>query len=76
MVYSSSMIWAEYKNGSSLYFLIRQLIFFMAGLALYFFIIKLDSLFYQKYRNIILLIAIILLIVVFDTRNWDSKRWS
>ena len=64
MVYSSSSIWAEYKNGSSTYFLIRQLIFLGIGLALYFFITKLDSLFYQKYRNIILLIAIILLIVV------------
>ena len=64
MVYSSSMIWAEYKNGSSEYFLIRQLIFFIAGLAAYFFISKIDSLLLQKYRNIIFLIAIILLILV------------
>ena len=64
MVYSSSMIWAEYKNGSSLYFLIRQLIFFLSGLAIYFFIIKVDTLIYQKYKNVILLIAIILLIIV------------
>ena len=64
MVYSSSSIWAEYKNGSSFYFLIRQLIFSLFGLAIYFFIIKIDSLYYQKYKNIILLLAIISLIIV------------
>ena len=64
MVYSSSMIWAEYKNGSSAYFLIRQLIFFLVGLAAYFFIVKVDSLIFQKYKNIILLMAILLLVLV------------
>ena len=64
MVYSSSMIWAKYKTGSSEYYLIRQLIFFLIGLAAYFFIAKVDSNIYQKYKNIILLIAIILLIIV------------
>ena len=64
MVYSSSSIWAEYKNGSSTYFLIRQLIFFLVGLAVYFVVIKIDSLFYQKHKNIILLLAILLLIGV------------
>ena len=64
MLYSSSMIWAEYKNGNSEYFLIIQLIFFLSGLAAYFFISKIDSLVLQKYRNIIFLIAVILLILV------------
>ena len=64
MVYSSSMIWAEYKTGNKEYYLIRQLIFLLIGLALYFFIVKVDSLIYQKYKNIILLIGIILLTLV------------
>ncbi len=64
MVYSSSMIWAKYKTGSSEYFLIRQLIFFLLGLAAYFFIIKVDSIFYQRYKNLILIVSIILLIIV------------
>ena len=64
MVYSSSMIWAEYKNGSSEYFLIRQVIFFLAGLAAYFFISKINPLLFQRYRNIIFLIAVVLLILV------------
>ena len=64
MVYSSSMIWAKYKNGSSEYFLIRQLIFFLGGLAAYFFISKIDSLLLQTYRNIIFCIAIALLVLV------------
>ena len=64
MVYSASSIWAQYKNGSSMYFLIRQVIFFLIGLFAYFFVVRIDSLIYQKYRNIIILIAIILLIAV------------
>ena len=64
MVYSASSVWAEYKNGSSIYFLIRQIIFFLIGLVTYFFIIRIDSLIYQKYKNLIILIAILLLIAV------------
>ena len=64
MVYSSSMIWAKYKNGSSEYFLIRQLIFLLVGLAAYFFISKIYPLSFQKYRNVIFMIAIVLLVLV------------
>lgn len=64
MVYSASEIWAQYKNGSNIYYLIRQLIFYIIGLAAYFFICKVDYLKYEKHKNKILLIAIILLILV------------
>lgn len=64
MVYSSSMIWAETKNGSSFYYLIRQVIFFIIGFILFLFISRIDTSFYQKYKNIILLIAVILLVLV------------
>lgn len=64
MVYSSSMIWAEYKNGSSTYYLIRQFIFYLLGLSAYFFISKVDYLKFEKYKNIFLFISVILLIMV------------
>ena len=64
MVYSSSMVWAEYKNGSSTYYLIRQFIFYLLGLAAYFFICKIDYLKYEKHKNIFLIISIILLVLV------------
>lgn len=64
MVYSASMIWAEYKNGSSTYFLIRQLIFYLIGFAAYFFICKVDYLFYEKHKNKFLIMSLLLLILV------------
>ena len=64
MVYSASMIWAEYKNGSSTYFLIRQFIFYLLGLAAFFFVLKVDYLKYEKYKNIFLAVSLLLLIVV------------
>lgn len=64
MVYSSSMIWAGYKMGNDKYFLIRQLIFFLIGLLIFFIVIKIDSNLYQKYRNIIMIISLLLLIIV------------
>ena len=64
MVYSSSMIWAGYKMGNDKYFLIRQLIFFLIGLSIFFIVIKIDSNLYQKYRNIIMIISLVLLVIV------------
>ena len=64
MVYSSSMIWASYKYNNSSYFLIRQLIFFLIGLIMFYLVSRLNSNVYQKYRNVILIIAILLLILV------------
>ena len=64
MVYSSSMIWAGYKMGNDKYFLIRQLIFFLIGLTIFFIVIKIDSNLYQKYRNIIMILSLVLLIIV------------
>ena len=64
MVYSASMIWAEAKNGSSYYYLIRQLIFFLVGLILFILVSKIDTKIYEKYKNLIMLISVILLIIV------------
>lgn len=64
MVYSSSMVWAEYKNGNQYYYLIRQVIFFLIGLALFILVSRWDADVYQKYKNLIMLLAIIFLILV------------
>ena len=64
MVYSSSMVWAEYKYGSSSYYFIRQLIFLLIGIFAFLFISRLDVNIYQKYRNVLFVLALIFLIVV------------
>ena len=64
MVYSSSMVWAEYKNGSSTYYLIRQFIFYLLGLAAFFFICKIDYKKYEEHKNLFLIISLILLVLV------------
>ena len=64
MVYSSSMIWAESKNGSSYYFLIRQVIFFLIGFCAFIFLSRIDTSIYQKHKNLIMIISLILLVIV------------
>jgi len=64
MVYSSSKIWAIYKNDSSIYYLIRQLIFYFIGISACFFISKVSYLKFQKYKNVFIIVAIILLVLV------------
>ena len=51
MVYSSSMIWAEYKFNDSLYYLKHQGLFFVVGLSVMFIISKIDYKLYLKYSN-------------------------
>jgi cell division protein FtsW len=58
------MIWAESKNGSSYYFLIRQVIFLLIGLCSFIFISRIDISIYQKHKNTIMLISLILLVLV------------
>ena len=64
MVYSASQIWASYKNGSEIYYFIRQIIFYLLGITLYLLIRKIDSSFYEKHKNTLLIISIFLLIIV------------
>ena len=79
MVYSSSNIWAEYKYNDSFKFLKSQILFFIAGLVLIYFILKIKPEFYEKYANKILLLCLILLILVLipgigKVRN-GSRSW-
>lgn len=64
MIYSSSMIWAEYKTGNKYYYLIRQILFFIIGLALFILSSKISYKFWYKWANQIFIICLVLMILV------------
>ena len=64
MVYSSSHIWAQYKENDALYYLKRQSLFMILGLILLFIFSKIDYHLYQKYSHLILIGSFLLLILV------------
>ena len=64
MIYSSSMIWAEYKTGNKYYYLIRQILFFIIGLALFILSSKISYKFWYKWANKIFIICLVLMILV------------
>ena len=64
MVYSSSHIWAQYKENDALYYLKRQGLFMILGLILLFIFSKIDYHLYQKYSHLILIVSFLLLILV------------
>ena len=79
MIYSSSHIWAEYKYNDAYKYLKNQLIFFIIGLFLMFYISKIDYHLYYKTSNKIIIICLILLILVLipgigSIRN-GSRSW-
>lgn len=79
MVYSSSNIWAAYKYGDPYKFVKSQFIFFIVGLFLIKFLIKIDPSTYEKYSNKILFICFVLLVLVLipgigKVRN-GSRSW-
>lgn len=64
MIYSSSMICAEYKTGNKYYYLIRQILFFIIGLALFILSSKISYKFWYKWANKIFIICLVLMILV------------
>ena len=79
MIYSASSIWAEYKYNDSYKYLKNQVLFFVIGLILLYFISKVNYKKYYKYSNKILFICVILLILVLipgigSIRN-GSRSW-
>lgn len=64
MIYSASMIWAEYLTGNKAYYLIRQLIFFILSVIAYFIFRNFSYLRLKKIANHLFIIATILLILV------------
>ena len=69
MVYSASNIVALYKFNDKAYFLKRQLIFAVIGIALMFFIININLEILYIYHRIDITRT------SFNTRNWCCKRW-
>lgn len=79
MIYSSSRIWAEYKYNDAYKYLKNQLIFFIIGLFLMFYISRIDYHLYFKKSNKIIIICLIFLILVLipgigSIRN-GSRSW-
>ena len=79
MIFSSSYVWAEYKFNDPLKYVKHQSLFFLIGIILMFFVIKLDYRKLLEKSNIILIISLILLILVIipgigSIRN-GSRSW-
>lgn len=79
MIYSSSNVWALYKFNDAFKYVKHQVLFFVIGLLLLFFINKIDNSFYYKYSTHIFIICFILLILVLipgigSIRN-GSRSW-
>ena len=79
MIYSASYVWAEYKFNDPFKYLKHQLLFFIIGTILMYFISKIDYKIYYKKSNVILLISVILLVLVLipgiGTIRNGSRSW-
>lgn len=64
MIYSSSYVWANYKFNNAFKYVINQGIFLILGIILMTILSKIDSCFYKKYSNYLLLFTFILLVLV------------
>ena len=79
MIYSSSSVWALYKFNDSFKYVKHQILFFIIGLIIIYFINKLNSNLYYKYATHIFIVCFILLILVLipgigSIRN-GSRSW-
>jgi len=79
MVYSASMFSAEYHFGNSKFFLYKQILGAIIGLAMMIFLSFIDYHILKKFKWIILVITGILLILVFipgvGVESYGAKRW-
>ena len=64
MIYSASMIWAQYKTGNKYYYVIRQGLFFIIGSICFIISSKIHYLKWKKYANKIFFLCLILLVLV------------
>lgn len=64
MIFSASMIWAEFNYNDKFFYLKRQLIFFLLSIVSFIFFSKLNYLKLRKHANLLFIISIILLIIV------------
>lgn len=64
MIYSASYIWADYKFNDSFKYVKQQLLFFVLGIFLIYFVTKIDYKVYYKKANLFLIICLLLLVLV------------
>ena len=79
MIYSSSVVWAEYKFNDPYKFLKSQSLFLIIGLILMYFVSRIDYNFYYKHSNKLFLFITFLLIIILipgigTVRN-GSRSW-
>ena len=79
MIYSASMYNAELNYNNPYFYMIKQILGAVAGLGAMFLCYKIDYHFFQKFKNIILIVSLILLALVFipglgSTSN-GATRW-
>ena len=79
MIYSSSNIWALYKYNDSYKYLKNQVLFFIIGMLLLYFVSKINYKKYYKYSNKILILCVFFLILVLipgiGTIRNGSRSW-
>lgn len=77
MLYSSSSYEAAVSNGDSAYYLVRQFVFVVAGLAVMAVIALIPYQFWKKFAGFgyLLSVALILLIIPFGVVRNGAKRW-
>ena len=79
MIYSASLVWAQYKFNNPYKFVFTQGIFLLIGYILAFLMIKIPYTWYLKRANVIFIVCLILLILVLipgigSVRN-GSRSW-
>lgn len=79
MIYSASSYVAEINYGDSFFYVKKQLFGFVAGVCAFFFAKRINLEFLDKFRWIIMIFAIILLLFVFvpgvGVESYGAKRW-
>ena len=81
MMFSASYVYASYHRNDSFWFLKRQMIFVIGGIALMLLVSKVKLDFYKKYALVIMGVAVALLIIVLfyhtnvEGSNESFKRW-
>ena len=79
MIYSASYVWAEYKFNDPFKYVKHQILFFIIGLVLIYFVLKIKpTLFYEKANTFLYICLILLLLVIIpgigSIRN-GSRSW-
>ncbi len=79
MIYSASSVWAEYKFHDAFKFVKAKFLFFLLGILLIFFLLRIDFHVYEKYANFLLGLCFVLLVLVLipgiGTIRNGSRSW-